>query len=127
MKVCLSSTSSDLEGRLDPRFGRCAYLLIVDTKTHHFEAVPNVAVDQTSGAGIQAAQAIADKGVRVVLTGNVGPNAFKALSAAGIEVLTTSGSVREVLAGYEKGELEKTAGPTVDGHFGNQNGQGWRR
>jgi predicted Fe-Mo cluster-binding NifX family protein len=119
MKICVSATSNNLEAPLDPRFGRCAYLLIVDSETMQFEVIPNMATGATGGAGIQAAQTIANKGVKVVITGNVGPNAFGALSAAGIEILTgASGAVREVVEKFKRGELGKTGAPTVGGHFG---------
>ena len=125
LKVCLSSTANNLDAQLDPRFGRCAYLLIVDTETFQFEAIPNMAAGATGGAGIQAAQTIANKGAKAVLTGNVGPNAFKALSAAGIEIMTdASGSIREVLEKFKSGKLRKTVAPTVMGHSSAQQGRG---
>ncbi len=125
MKVCLSSTSNSLEAQLDPRFGRCAYLIIVDIETMQFEAIPNLAAGTREGAGIFAAQTIANKGVNVLITGNVGPNAFRALSAAGIEIMTdASGTIREVVEKFKKNELKKTGVPTVGGHFGVERGQG---
>lgn len=125
MKICVSATSNNLEAQLDPRFGRCAYLLIVDSETMQFEAIPNMAAGATGGAGIQAAQTIVDKGVKVVITGNVGPNAFGALSAAGIEIITGAyGAVREVVEKFKKGELQRTGAATVGGHFGMGRGRG---
>ena len=53
LKVCLSSTANNLDAQLDPRFGRCPYLLIVDTETLQFEAIPNLAAGTLDGAGIQ--------------------------------------------------------------------------
>ncbi|MCG2734662.1 MAG: dinitrogenase iron-molybdenum cofactor biosynthesis protein [Pseudodesulfovibrio aespoeensis] len=38
------------------------------------------------GAGIQAAETLANAGVQAVITGSVGPKAFTALSAAGIRI-----------------------------------------
>jgi len=125
MKICVSATGSNLEAQLDPRFGRCLYLLVVDSETMRFEAIPNMAAGATGGAGIQAAQTIADKGVKVVITGNVGPNAFGALSAAGIEIITgTSGAVKEVGEKFKKGEYAKTGAPTVGEHSGKGQGRG---
>ncbi len=93
-----------------------------------FEAVPNIASGSMSGAGIQAAQTIASKGVKVVITGNVGPNAFQALSAAGIRVVIGAfGNVGEVVEKYKSGELKETNSPTVRGHFGMGMGRGRSR
>ena len=128
MKICVSATGSNLEAQLDPRFGRCLYLVVVDSETMQFEAIPNMAAGATGGAGIQAAQVIADKGVKVVITGNVGPNAFGALSAAGIEIMTgASGTVKEVIEKFKKGQLGKTGAPTVGGHSGIGRGRGGGR
>ncbi len=130
MKICVTATANSLDAQIDPRFGRCSYLVIVDSETMRFEAIPNMAVGASGGAGIQAAQTIADKGVRVLVTGNVGPNAFQALSAAGIEIVTgASGTVREAVEKFKRGELRKTGAPTVGDHFGmgGRRGRGaWR-
>jgi len=125
MKVCVSAVAGGLDAQVDPRFGRCPYFLIVDSLTMEFEAVPNTASGSMSGAGIQAAQTVASKGVKVLITGNVGPNAFQALSAAGIKVVTGAfGTVREAIERYKRGELRETGAPTVGGHFGMGMGRG---
>jgi predicted Fe-Mo cluster-binding NifX family protein len=125
MKICVSAESNSLDAPIDPRFGRCPYLVIVDSETMQFEAVPNIASNATGGAGIQAAQTIASKGAKVLITGNVGPNAFQALSAAGIKIVTGAfGTVRGVIEKYKRGELTETGAPTVGGHFGMGRGRG---
>jgi len=92
------------------------------------EVIPNMAAGQTGGAGIQAAQTIASKGVKVVITGNVGPNAFQALSAAGIEVMTgASGTVKEAIEKFKNGQLSKAGSPTVGEHNGMGGRQGGGR
>ncbi len=130
MKICVSTMTNSLDAPVDPRFGRCHYFVIVDSETLQFEAIPNTASSAMSGAGIQAAQTIVSKGVQVLITGNVGPNAFQALSAAGIKIVTgASGTVREVVERYKRGELKETSSPTVRGHFGMGagGGRGWGR
>jgi predicted Fe-Mo cluster-binding NifX family protein len=125
MKICVSAAANSLDAPIDPRFGRCPYFVIVDSETMQFEAVPNMASGAMGGAGIQAAQTIASKGTKVLMTGNVGPNAFQALSAAGIRIVTgASGTVREVVEKYKRGELSETGAPTVRGHFGMGTGRG---
>jgi predicted Fe-Mo cluster-binding NifX family protein len=130
MKMSVSAMGGTLDAQVDPRFGRCPYLVIVDSETMQFEAIPNAASGAMGGAGIQAAQTIASKGAKVLITGNVGPNAFQALSAAGIRIVTgASGTVREVVEKYKRAELKETDAPTVRGHFGMGigGGQGQRR
>ena len=125
MKICVSAEANSLDAQVDPRFGRCPYFVIVDSENMQFEAIPNVASGAMGGAGIQAAQVIAGKGVKVLITGNVGPNAFQALSAAGIKIVTGAfGIVKEVVEKYKKGELSETGAPTVEGHFGMGMGRG---
>ena len=125
MKMCLTAVAGGLDAQVDQRFGRCPYFVIVDSETMKVEAIPNPALDSMTGAGINAAQVVAGKGVDVVITGNVGPNAFQALSAAGIKVVIGAfGTVREVVEKYRRGELKETGTPTVRGHFGMGMGRG---
>lgn len=119
MKICVTASTGTIDAQIDPRFGRCAYFVVVDSETMQFEAVPNLASGASGGAGIQAAQTVANKGVQVLLTGDVGPNAFQALSAAGIDVVTgVSGSVKGAVEKFKKGEFKKTDVPTVGEHAG---------
>jgi predicted Fe-Mo cluster-binding NifX family protein len=119
MKIGISSTGEDLNADVDPRFGRCKYFLFVDTDTMDFEAVSNESAMASGGAGIQAAQTVAKEGVKTIITGNMGPNAFQTLSAAGIKVFTgANGTVKEVVEKYKKGELKETEAPNVGSHHG---------
>jgi predicted Fe-Mo cluster-binding NifX family protein len=125
MKICVSASSDDLDADVDPRFGRCQYFVIVDSETMEFSAILNDSTNAAHGAGIQAAQTVTNMGAKVVLTGNVGPNAFNVLSATGIKIVTgVSGSVRDAVEKYKSGQLKETTNPTVGGHFGMGRGQG---
>ena len=105
MKVCVTSTGPGLDSPVDPRFGRCPYFIIVDPETMEYEAVPNQSADASGGAGVQAAQTIAENGVGVVVTGHVGPNAVPVLDAAGIRsVIDAVGTVRDAVAQYMDGK-----------------------
>lgn len=129
MKVCITSTGPGLDSEMDPRFGRCQYFLFVDLETLGCEAVENPNIGAAGGAGIQSAQLVANKGVEALITGQVGPNAFTTLQAAGIKILTgASGKVREALDKYQKGQISSSAqGPTVQAHFGMGKGGGMGR
>ncbi len=119
MKIAASSSGNNLDSQMDPRFGRCAYFLIVDTDDMNFEAFNNESIALGGGAGIQAAQFIASKDAKAILTGNVGPNAVKTLAAAGVEVFAgQNGTVSEAVKRYKSGNLESTRKATVADHHG---------
>ncbi len=119
MKICITSQGDTLQSQVDPRFGRCAYFLIVDTETMDTETISNSQTQVMGGAGVQAGQLMAEKGVKVLLTGNIGPNAYQTLNAAGIEIVTgVSGGVKAAVDKYKLGELQSTDGPNVNSHFG---------
>ncbi len=108
MTVCVTSTGSNLESQVDPRFGRAAWFLFVDPDSLQLkEAVENPNVNAMGGAGIQSAQLVAEKGTEVLLTGSLGPNAVTALSAAGVKVVTGVHGItcREAVERLKKGEL----------------------
>lgn len=129
MKLAVSTSGKDLSSLVEPRFGRCPNFLIVDTETMKFEVVPNTAVGSAHGAGIAAAQLVASMGAKAVLTGNVGPNAYSALSASGIKIVTgVSGAVGDAIKRFSSGDYPSTGGPTVGGHFGTgRRGRGRRK
>jgi predicted Fe-Mo cluster-binding NifX family protein len=119
MKIAVSCSGTDQSARVDPRFGRCHYFLIIDTESGESEAVANSAQTSGGGAGPQAAQTVADQGAHTVLTGNVGPNAMRALQAADIEVVTgVGGTVSEALEAFREGRYSATESPTAEPHFG---------
>jgi predicted Fe-Mo cluster-binding NifX family protein len=119
MKIAISSSGTTLDSALDPRFGRCACFLIVDPADMSHEAFDNQSTAQSSGAGIQAAQFLADKNVNALITGHVGPNAVQTLAAAGITVFAEQrGTVREVVERYKSGSLKPATQATVAGRFG---------
>ena len=119
MRICVTSEGNNLDSKVDPRFGRCRHFIITDTDTLKFEAIPNPNTESTGGAGIQSAQLVASKQIKAVLTGNVGPNAFQTLQAAGIEIFTgASGTVKEAIEKYKKGEFKAVSGPSVGSHSG---------
>jgi predicted Fe-Mo cluster-binding NifX family protein len=119
MKIIVSASNPELSSPVDPRFGRCAYFLFVDSETMQFETVENPNVTSSSGAGIQAAQFVIEKGAKVLLTGSCGPNAFQTLQTGGVDVVVgVTGTVREAVQQYKSGKLKRSTQPDVSPHFG---------
>ena len=122
MKICITSKGKNLESQVDPRFGRCAYFILIDPDSMEFETIENSNAQTMGGAGIQSGQLISSKGVKAVLTGNVGPNAFQTLQASGIDIITgVSGSVEEATRKYKAEEFKPIEDPTVGSHYGIKN------
>lgn len=109
MKICISATGNNLDAPLDSRFGRAVYFLIVDDKGELIKAIKNTGVQAMRGAGITAAEIVAKEKVKVVITGNVGPNASLVLKSSGIKVFLSSPamSARDAIREYQKGKLKE--------------------
>jgi len=119
MKLAISSLGNTLDSNVDGRFGRCLYFIFYDTETEEFKAIQNEATSAFGGAGVQAAQLINDRGAEVVLTGNVGPNAMSVLQAAKVRIFVgVSGTVREAIDKFIRGEYKLTEQPNVPPHSG---------
>ena len=89
-------------------FGRAPYFLFHDTETNISETVTNTAAQAQGGAGIKAAQLVADRHADVVITVRCGQNAAEVLLAANIAVYKAAGtSAAENLAALSEGKLEK--------------------
>jgi predicted DNA-binding protein (UPF0251 family)/predicted Fe-Mo cluster-binding NifX family protein len=119
-KIAISCEGPSLEDRVDPRFGRAAGFLIVDPETMQTEYVDNGSSQaMAQGAGIQAAETVAATGARIVLTGFVGPKAFMALQAAGIQVGQDLENLtaQEAVERYRKNQVSVASGPNREGHW----------
>ena len=119
MKIAVTSTGKTLDSQVDPRFGRAACFIIVDTETMDFNVIENESVAAAGGAGISSAKVVIDTGAKAVLTGNCGPNAERTLTAAGVKLYTgATGTVAEAAELFKSGKLTEAAGPNVQPHFG---------
>ncbi len=119
MKIVVSAQGNTLDAPASPVFGRCPTYVFVDTDTMEFEAVPNPAMNQGGGAGIQAAQFVVEHGAKAVLSGNLGPNAYNVLEAAGVPgYLVHEGTVRQAVEAFKANQLQPMGGANVAAHAG---------
>ena len=119
MKIAITSQGRELDSQIDPRFGRAAYILIVDTTDSGVEIIDNSAnLNAFKGAGIQAAATISRSGADVLLTGYCGPNAFKTLQTAGVKVVNdVTGTVKEAVDTFNEGNIAYAKGANADAHW----------
>ena len=119
MKIAVTAMGREIDSEVDPRFGRAQYIVIVDSSGGVLDVVDNSRnVNAMSGAGIQAAKIMADKKVDVLMTGHCGPNAFRALQAAGVKVVVEqSGTVKEAVERLNRNEVGYADQPNAEPHW----------
>ena len=121
MKIAVTSLGESLESPVDQRFGRTRFFILWDSESGEWSVRNNQQNREApQGAGIQAAQHVANFGVGAVITGHCGPKAYRTLDAAGIPVYAgVSGSVQDALDAYRAGTLAEAAGQAnVDAGYG---------
>jgi predicted Fe-Mo cluster-binding NifX family protein len=119
VKIVVTAQGGDLSSAMDPRFGRAKYFVCVDLDSNTHESLENRAgMEATQGAGISAAQAVARLGAEAVITGHVGPKAFKALKAAGIKIwLSDEPTVSGAIKLFRDKKLSEAMDADVEGHW----------
>ena len=119
MKIAITATGKEVTSAVDPRFGRTKFFIVVDMDTNEAVSHDNAQnLNAAQGAGIQAAETVARLGAEAIITGNVGPKAFRVLNAAGIQVLLTKqGAVADAIRMFKAGELTEASTANVDGHW----------
>jgi len=113
MTICITSQGMEKTSRVDPRFGRCSYFCFYDTDADEYRFEKNSFAGGVGGVGVQTGEMMARQSVKVVLTGQVGPNAYRTLEAGGIEVYPNAeGTIEETVGAFLAGGYTKTEGPT---------------
>lgn len=125
MKVAITACAESPDGAVDERFGRARYIIIFDTENEKTQVIDNLDnFNAAQGAGINTAQKMADLSVDLILSGHVGPKAFKVLQAAGIKVGTfptdhrQGTTCREMLEVWKKGKIDEVSAADVKSHWG---------
>lgn len=119
MKLIIPINGENLDGQVNPSFGRTKQFMLVDSDSREFEIIPNEQnMTAAQGAGIQAAQTVIKSGAEAVITTHLGPKASRVLSEGGIKVFTAKAMpIMEALDLFSKNELEEMNGANVEGHW----------
>jgi predicted Fe-Mo cluster-binding NifX family protein len=121
MKIAISSIGKTLESEIDARFGRCAYFIIIEIenkKIKNLKAIENTAKAQMGGAGITAAEIVANEKPDAVITTNLGPRAFSVFEQFGIKTYQAQGKIKDVVEKFIQGKLKKITNATGPQHMG---------
>jgi predicted Fe-Mo cluster-binding NifX family protein len=106
MKIAIPADEKSLKSDVCPSFGRAPYYLLYDSVTQDCHYLDNGAAASQGGAGIKAAQIIADQGVHVLLTPRCGENAEKVLHQSEVLIYKTiPGTVQQNLDAFEAEQL----------------------
>ena len=120
MKVAITSSGPTLADLIDMHFGRAKFFILADTESGRATAHDNAQnLNAVQGAGIQSAQTVATLGAEVVVTGSVGPKAYRALQEAGIKIALLEGVCpgTEALRRFKDNELPILEKPNSEGHW----------
>jgi predicted Fe-Mo cluster-binding NifX family protein len=119
VKIAFTTSGENLDAPLDSRFGRASKFILYDLEKDYFEVIDNRQnLNAAQGAGIQAAESIVRAGASGIVTGHCGPNAYRALRAAGIAIYSCGEStVGAALNAFRAGSLKPMESADVEGHW----------
>lgn len=100
------------EAELNSRFGRTPFFAVVNIEEDKLEFIDNTAQNAPSGAGVEAAQIVADQKADLMFTPNVGPRAFSGLKKLNMKIYLANGTIKEAVEAYKNDELEEVNEPT---------------
>jgi len=114
MRVAITSKGKTMDAEIESRFSRSPFFVIVNTQTGHFNGFENPGAAARDAACIKAVKFLVDRGVKAVITGNVGHNAFVTIQDTPIRIyLGATGTVREALENFKKRKLSRAKEPSV--------------
>lgn len=110
MKIAIPVNEKNIKSGVCPSFGRAPYYLIYDSEKQSSEFIDNAAAQSAGGAGIRAAQTLADMGVKIIIAPRYGENAAQILAACNITVYRNIiGTAEENIKAYKENKLSVLA------------------
>ena len=113
MIIVISSNGKDIDSNIYPKFERCPFFLIVDTKTKEEKVIVNKVRERSNEVGITVANIVLNEEIGAAITTDIGPLTFETFERCGIKVYRAKGKINDVIQQFEKGELPGIAKATV--------------
>lgn len=106
MKIVIPVNENSENSKVCQSFGRAPYFMVYNTDSKKSTFINNSAAASQGGAGIKAAQTVADQSVKALLTPRCGQNAADVITAANITIYkTVSDSIKESIKSFLDGKL----------------------
>lgn len=117
MNIAFCSTGTDRTSKLDQRFGRTEFFVVINTETNEVHHFVNEAKNASGGAGPQAIQQLVDNNIEIVIAPEIGPKAYDAMVTMGIKAyaqgqLTT---IEEAYTAWKNNDLQEIQSSTGKG------------
>ncbi len=110
MKLAIGLEENNYNSKIDKRFGRASYFLIIDSETKEYEIIENDAKEEVTGAGIKVVKKLAQLGVEgIIIAGEIGPKAETLIKEFDIPVYKVENptTVENLLEEYSQNNLKK--------------------
>lgn len=96
MKVAIASTGNTLESNIDSSFGRCAWLIIINTEDGGMEFIPNTNRDMEEHAGRTAVELVATRNVEMIVSGEFGAKIKPLLDSMHIQMVVIKDAEKRI-------------------------------
>ncbi len=116
-RIAVSSMGRTLSSKVGP-LARCPYLIVFEGSPENYQVIESKPKGEANERGPKTAQTLTKMKVGTVITGTIGPRAYKVLGSAGIHVKGgCTGTVRSAIKKCAAGKLEDCKGATIAGHL----------
>jgi len=116
--MAVTSKGDGLDGEIAP-MARSSYFIIFEGSPENSMVMENLVKKGGSESAIKNAAELAKQKVDIVITGTIGPRAFKQLETAGVKVHAgCEGKVSDILEKCLKGKLPTCKKATYGGYLG---------
>ncbi|MCS7233265.1 MAG: hypothetical protein N3C62_03735 [Synergistetes bacterium] len=108
MKIAISALGDSLESIASLDFCRAPYFIIYEIEKDNYESMPNLYSDIKRSVGVQVAQFLVDKGVKIVISDGFDPWVYQFFKFYGVELFKALPiKVREIVERFRLGELKR--------------------
>jgi len=118
-RMAMTCDDDSLQAKISP-MSRSKFFIIFEGEPKNHLVMENLVKKAGSESGMKVASELAKQNVDIVITGTIGPKAYKQLEASGIKVHAgcDGKKVTEVLEKCLKGELPVCKKATYGGYLG---------